>query len=93
MRVAIIQSTSYANKDEKTKARQLEEMKRIARKLGADAVQEIHLLTKKAQGYVMDGRPPLPAWKQGKYNLYFLRGTAIRYTDHPSTPTESVPSE
>ncbi len=80
--VAIIQSRSYASKDENTKARQLEELKRLARKLGADAVQEIRLLTKRAQGYVIDDRVPFPAWKQGKYNLYFLRGTAIRYTEN-----------
>ena len=80
--VAIIQSRSYASKDENTKARQLEELKRLARKLGADAVQEIRLLTKRAQGYAIDDRVPFPAWKQGKYNLYFLRGTAIRYTEN-----------
>lgn len=87
--VAIIQSRSYSSKDEKTKAGQLEELKRLARKLGADAVQEIRLLTKRAQGYVIDDRVPFPAWKQGKYNLYFLRGTAIRYTENSPAAGET----
>jgi hypothetical protein len=87
--LAIIQSKSDAKKDEKTKAGQLEELKRLARKLGADAVQEIRLLTKKAQGYVVDERVPFAAWKQGKYNLYFLRGTAIRYTEDSPVASET----
>ena len=71
--IAIVQSKSYDNKYESTKAKQLEEIKETARKLGADAVHNIHLLDDKVQGYVTDYQVPFESWKQGKYTLYFLR--------------------
>lgn len=80
--IAIVQSRSYDNKDETTKAIQLEEMQKLARKLGADAVQNIRLLENKAHGFVVDQQVPFYAWKQGEYSLYFLRGDAIIYDNN-----------
>lgn len=79
--IAIVQSKSYDNKFEATKSRQLDEVKETAAKLGADAVQKVRMLENKAKGFVADNQTPFSSWKQGKYNLYFIRGEAIVYTD------------
>lgn len=77
--IALIDSTAYSTIDESTKSKQLEELKRRARELGADAIDEIHQLTKDIKGYTIDERTPFPAWRQGDYPLFFLRGRAIIY--------------
>ena len=78
--IAVVDSHVYEAKDDATKERQTDELKNVARKVGADAVHEIRLLYKKARGFVPDPRVPIPAWKQGENKLYFLRGTAIKFT-------------
>jgi hypothetical protein len=85
VKIAIIDSETFPDKSDATKLKQLEQLKMAARKLGADAVEDVRLLTQKARGYVVDERVPLPAWKQGEYELYFLRGVAIRFTEETSS--------
>ncbi|MBI1784744.1 hypothetical protein HYR69_06325 [Candidatus Sumerlaeota bacterium] len=80
--IAIIDSTAYPsnpNDDPKTKEKMFSELKIRARKVGADAVHDVRILTKRIEGYTIDERAPFPAWQQGEYPLYFLRGTAIAY--------------
>lgn len=77
--IAVVQSKSYDNKYELTKTKQVEQIKKVAKKIGADAVQNIHLLENKAHGYVIDYHVPFLSFKQDKYKLYFLRGEAIIY--------------
>ena len=75
--IAVIESSAYADDEEDTRERQIDELKTRARKMGADAVQEVRVLTKKVSGYTIDERTPFPSWKQGDYVLYFIRGTAV----------------
>ncbi len=80
--IAIIDSTAYGvnpNDDVKTRDKQLDELRTKARTIGADAVHDIRILTKRIEGYTIDERTPFPSWKQGEYPLYFIRGTAIAY--------------
>lgn len=79
--IAIIDSRSHSERTKENKIKQLEDLRRLARKLGADAVHNIRLLKKKGRGYIPDERVPIPAWKQGSFNLYFLRGEAIKYKE------------
>jgi hypothetical protein len=84
VKIAIIDSETFPDKSDATKLKQLEQLKTAARKLGADAVEDVRLLAQKVRGYVVDERVPFPAWKQGEYELYFLRGVAVRFTEETS---------
>lgn len=91
--IAIVDSRSLPGREDKDKQLQLNDLKHLARKLGADAVHDIRLLHKKARGMVIDERVPFPAWKQGEYKLYFLRGTAIKFLadeDQETTATRTT---
>lgn len=76
--VAIIESEAYHFVDDSIKQRQLNQLKKKARRLGANAVHDVEILTKRVRGYTIDERAPIPAWQQGRTELYFMRGTAIR---------------
>lgn len=75
--VAIIESEAYEYIDESIRDQQLEQLRSTARKLGANTVDNIHLLTKRVQRYVADERTPFDSWRQGQKVLHFLRGTAL----------------
>lgn len=91
--IAVIDSRSLGSKDDEAKKQQLDDLKEIARKLGADAVHNIRLLRKRARGMVPDERVPFPAWKQGEYNLFFLRGEAIKFITAQMQPEQEQKSE
>lgn len=78
-KIAIVESTAYPADDEPTRLKQIEEMKSRARVLGADAIEDLRVLTKRVRGFTVDERTPFLAWKQGEFPLYFMRGTAIAY--------------
>jgi hypothetical protein len=80
-RIALIDSQTEESKDDEAKARMLEQLRQKARKLGADAVADVRLLSREGTGWVWDEATPFPAPKQGPYNLFFLRGEAIKYID------------
>lgn len=77
--IARIDTTGRPADDEPSRLAQLEELKARAREVGADAVHEVRLLTKRVRGLTTDERTPFRAWKQGEYPLYFMRGEAIVY--------------
>lgn len=77
--ISVIESYAYQTDSPETRQRQLEELRERARALGADAVQNVRLLTKQVRGYTNDTRTPFPSFRQGVYPLYFLRGDAIVY--------------
>lgn len=77
--IALIESQSYDIDDEITREAQLEQLKVKARELGADAVDNLRILAKQVRGYTIDERAPAPAFKQGQYPLFFMRGRAIVY--------------
>lgn len=77
--IAVIESSPRASDDDASLWEMVEELKAKARRLGGDAVQDIRLLQKEVRGLTIDERTPFPSWKQGRYPLHFLRGTAIVY--------------
>ena len=92
--IAVVDSETYAKKDDATKEKMLEDLRKRARKMGADAVQDIRLLPVNVRGVTSDEDVPVPgAWKQGRYQLYFLRGEAIKYVERVgATGGEAAPS-
>ena len=81
--VAILQSKVFGDQTKKSIALMLKDLRRLARKVGADAVIDIHMLPMRYEGMVIDERIPFPAWRPGNYHAYFLRGTAIVYKNNP----------
>ena len=81
IRIAHIQSTADISRDPEVRRAQLEQLRAEARALGADAVMDIQQLQNRVRGMVIDERVPFRAYRQGNYELYFLRGTAIRFVD------------
>ena len=77
--IAIIESSAFPDDDDETRVRQLEELRKKARKPGGDDIEQVRILTKQVKGYTIDERTPFPSWKQGIYPLYFMRGTVIIY--------------
>jgi len=75
--IAIIDSRSYAYVDDEVKLKQLEELRAKARRLGANTIQDVRILAKVARGMVLDERTPFTSWKQGVYEMFFMRGTAV----------------
>jgi uncharacterized protein YbjQ (UPF0145 family) len=75
--IAIIESSAYADDTDDSRVLQLEELKKKARGLGADAVQDVRVLSKRVKGFTTDERTPFPSVRQGEYPTYFMRGTAI----------------
>ena len=84
--IAELNSISLPEKDDLAKSRQIDYLKKRARELGADAIEDIRLLPREVRGYVLDENVPFRSWKQGVYYVYFLRGTAIRYVDDKDNP-------
>ncbi len=79
--VAVVQSKSYKDKSEATRKKQILEIEKAARNLGADAIHQVRILENEAYGYIRDYYVPFKSWKQGEYKLYFIRGEAIKYTE------------
>lgn len=75
--VALIDSEAFEVIDDEVKSLQLDQLRQRARRLGANAVQEVRILPKKVKGFSLDERTPFRAWKQGNFELYFMRGMAI----------------
>jgi hypothetical protein len=76
---AVIEQTAEAGQ------KQLEELQRLASNIGAHAVHGIHTEEMKIKGPVWDRRVPVYAWKHGYYDMKFLRGVAVRFTDWEDT--------
>lgn len=77
--IAFIDSRASTDRSEATQSEQLRQLQDKARSLGADAVHDIRSMTHKARGVVVDERVPFQAYKQGRYELFFLRGIALVY--------------
>lgn len=97
--IAIIESYAYDIDDPLTREAQLEQLRETARELGADAVDSLRILAKQVDGYTMDERAPAPAFKQGEYPMFFMRGRALVYQSSldlevPGTsPGQVLPSD
>jgi uncharacterized protein YbjQ (UPF0145 family) len=78
-KIAIIESTAFPVDTDEARWEAIGELEDKARRLGADAIEDLHLHTKRVQGFTADERTPFPSIKQGYYELFFMRGTAIIY--------------
>jgi len=88
--VALIDSDAYSYVDDGIKKEQIEQLQRKARKLGANVIQDMHILTKKAHGYTVDERVPIISWQQGQFDLYFIRAMAVKMADSEPASLEEV---
>jgi len=87
--IAIVSSTRQADRSRATREAQMEELRVAARALGANGLENLYVHTAEAQGMVADPRVPFTAWKQGEFELDFIRATAVRYLDTAPLPPES----
>ena len=87
--IALVNSFAAGEDTPDIRRKQLADIQKRARKLGADAVMNVRALKNKGRGMVPDDNVPFSAVKPGKYTQYFLRGTAIVYVteDAETTPT------
>lgn len=83
IKIAHVESFSDRERDPETVRKQLEDLKRRSRDLGADAVVNVREYRNQVRGFVVDERVPFRAYRQGRFELYMLRGTAIRYVETP----------
>lgn len=81
VKIAMVQTFSSRSRENDVVRDQLQELNDRARALGADAVVNVRVLRNRVDGYVVDERVPFRAYRQGRNELYFLRGTAIRFID------------
>jgi hypothetical protein len=91
VKVALVQSFSDAEPTAEVKKEQLEDLMREARRVGADAVMSVRQLNSRVRGFVPDERVPFPSWRQGRYELYFMRGTAIKFVDEATAAAAAQP--
>jgi hypothetical protein len=90
--VAIIDSEAFPYVDDAIKLRMIDDLKRRARRLGANTLHEARILAKDINGFTVDEKVPFTAWKQGAYSLYFMRATALRAPrTEPASLAEATP--
>jgi hypothetical protein len=78
--IALLDSDSYRADNPTSETLMSEDLRRLARKVGADAVHKTRILAVRKRGAVRDTVTPVAgAWIQGEYEEYFMRGEAIRY--------------
>jgi hypothetical protein len=78
--VALVDSNQYRADDPTSKTAMTEDLRKRARKVGADAVHKVRILEVSKRGAVHDPLVPIPgAWVQGTYTEHFMRGEAVRY--------------
>ena len=80
--VALIDSNQYRADDPTSKTAMTEDLRKRARKVGANAVHKVRILEVSKRGAVHDPLVPIPgAWVQGTYTEHFMRGEAVRYIE------------
>lgn len=88
--IAIVETDAVAVETDQARDAQLEELRKKARAVGANAIQNVEILKKRIKGMTPDEKVPFKAWKQGRYNLFFMRGTAIKVADRPARTLNDV---
>lgn len=92
--IAIIETDAVAVETDQARDAQIEELRRKARRVGANAIQNVEILKKRIKGMTPDEKVPFRAWKQGQYNLFFMRGMAIKVAERaPRTLNDVEPNE
>ena len=77
--IAVVDSFRAKKLDADTTARMMEDLRKKAAALGADAVVEVRRLEDRHEGFTNNPRTPFPSVMQGEWKTYFFRGTAVRY--------------
>jgi len=90
--IAILSSSPRTGMDDATMARHVEDLQAAAQRAGADLVTEMRLLTVKKSGYIEDPLTPFPSPKQGDYEQYIMRGTAMVY-DTPAVDVQPLSND
>ena len=90
--IAIIDSAPRDVVNDETREKMLAEVKRAARKIGADALHKVRFIGGEGAGYVEDPATPFPSLKQGPYEMNYLRAEAIKFPD-PERDAASQPAE
>ncbi|MBN1475776.1 hypothetical protein JXA47_03385 [Candidatus Sumerlaeota bacterium] len=89
--IAVISSSRTAERSAEAREAQVEELRERARSLGAHAVENLRVETAEVNGFVADPRTPFTAFKQGEFDLHFVRGTAVYYlTDEEIAAREAL---
>ncbi|MCE5230914.1 hypothetical protein LLG95_15155 [bacterium] len=88
--IAWIETGAVAQETDQARVDQLEELRTKAREVGANAIQDVKILQKRVKSMTPDERVPFKAWQQGRYNLYFMRGMAIKVGERPGKTMSDV---
>lgn len=92
-RLAIIETGDVGFVDDTVRRRWVEELQAKARRLGANAIEDTRILTKRVSGFVPDPQTPFASVRPGKTEYYFMRATAIRIEDsEPASYAEARPA-
>lgn len=84
--IAVIDSGPRENVDQADQEAMLAEIKKAARKIGADAVHQVRFITGEGEGMVSDPATPFLSVKQGPYETTYLRAEAIVFPDADRAP-------
>jgi len=89
--IAYVHSYSSDNKRVATRREQLVDLQKRAAKVGADAIMDVQLLAEEHRGVTLNRTTPLRTPRQGEFQRYFLRGTAVRLS--PDEAPEQAPQD
>lgn len=81
IKLAYVESDSDSREGTEVTRTQLTQLRERAHEIGADAVVNVRQLKTKVRGAVIDERVPFRAYRQGSFELGFIRGVAIRYVE------------
>ncbi len=92
--IAIVDSFRYAVSPDgpspKQRERMMEELRVLARELGADAVHKVRTLPVRVRGFVGDENVPIEnAWRPGYRDFNIMRGEAVIYMEETEQPAVS----
>jgi hypothetical protein len=79
--IAVVMTTTREGMDDEVLAKHVREIKKAARRAGADAVINARLVTVKKTGYVRDPNTPFPSATQGEWAEYQMKGSAVVYVE------------
>jgi hypothetical protein len=77
--IAYLDSAWVEDVTTSTKTLMIEDLQKRARRVGADAVMNVRMLTGSVRGWVPDPQTPFRSFRQGWKDRYFLRGEAVRF--------------
>jgi hypothetical protein len=91
--IAYVHSFTSDNKRVATRREQMVDLQRRAAKVGADAIMDVQLLAEDHRGVTLNRTTPLRTPRQGEFQRFFLRGTAVRIAPGETIelPTEEPP--